>query len=169
MSEERDGQHWEAVEEATELLLLGQAVRAVEVLGEVLRADPTNPYAYHYLGAALFELQKLEPARDAYRAALKLSPDYLGAWVGLAHSLRMLGDRNGAVKAARQALKRSPGDADALHAIGLALAAGGERDEAIEMLERFLAAKPELEAQLDVGGMLDMLRQSEDGEPVDFE
>ena len=68
---DRDAAHWEAVEEAAELM---HEERFHEALARardaVLKADPTNSYAFFFLGQALYEVGELEPARDAYRACL---------------------------------------------------------------------------------------------------
>src|SRR3954464_5226292 len=104
--EERDRAYWDAVEEATELLQERSYPAALLALRDVIKAQPNNPYAYHYLGVAFFETKQLEPARDAYRAAITLSPDYLGARVSLSHVLRMLGDVPGALAQAKEALRR---------------------------------------------------------------
>ena len=165
----RDRAHWEAVEEAAELLQEDQFADALVALSEVLKVDPQNPYAYNCLGATLFETKKLEPARDAYRAALRYSPNYLGARVALSHTLRMLGDAKGALAEANEALRRFPKDGDAMHAAGLAHAALGERKAAAAKLEGFLDAAPEAEAALEVRQILELLGLGHDGEPVEFE
>lgn len=165
----KDAAHWEAVEEATELLTEERYMDALVALRDVIKADRTNPYAFHYLGAALYETGQLEPARDAYRAALRLSPDYLGARVGLSHVLRMLGDAEGALTQAKAALLRFPKDPDALHAAGLAHASRGNRTLARQHLQRFLETGPELEAALEVRQVLEMLGIADDDEgPIDF-
>lgn len=164
-----DEKHWEAVEAATELLVEGKFHEGLEQLREVIQADPCNPYAYHFLGTALFELKQLEPARDAYRAALRLSPDYLAARVALSHVLRLTGDVRGALSQAEEALRRFPHDGAAVHAAGLAKAAGGDRPGARRDLQRFLDTGPELEAQLEVQGILQMLGIGDDDDPLDFD
>jgi tetratricopeptide (TPR) repeat protein len=166
---EQDSAYWEAVEEATELLQEGDVPRAMLALRDVIKRQPNNPYAYNYLGVAFFEIKNLEAARDAYRAAVRLSPDYLGARVALSHALRMLGDLDGALNEAREALRRFPKDGDAMHAAGLAHAAKGNRKDARRQLEGFLAQGPELEAQLEVKQILEMLGLGEEGEPLDID
>jgi tetratricopeptide (TPR) repeat protein len=166
---DRDAAHWEAVEEASELLQEGRYEAALLALRDVMQRDALNPYAYYLTATALYELERLEPARDAYRAALKLSPNYLGARVGLSHVLRMLGDHDGAIEQAAEALRRFPGDAGALHASGLALAARGNRREARVELERFLASGPEFEAEVEVRSILEMLGIGADDEPIEFD
>jgi tetratricopeptide (TPR) repeat protein len=153
----KDREHWEAVEEATELLHEERFHEALVALRDLLKADPQNPYAYYYLGVGLYEVGEVEPARDAYRAALRIAPKHLGARVALTHVLRQLGDLREALKEGTTALSQSPGDADALHAIGLVYLARGDAPAARRYLEAFLAAKPELEAAMEVRGLLDGL------------
>ena len=165
----KDTVYWEAVEEAAELLQEDQIPQAMIALREVIKAQPNNPYAYNYLGVAFFEIKNLEAARDAYRAAVRLAPSYLGARVALSHVLRQLGDAEGALREAREALKRFPKDGEAMHAAGMALAAKGQRKEAKAKLEGFLASGPELEAQLEVKQILEMLGLGDEGEPLDVD
>jgi Flp pilus assembly protein TadD len=148
---------WEEVEEAVELLHDEQFQEALYALRDIIKKNRKNAYAYYFLGVALFETAQAEPARDAYRAALKLSPDYLGARVSLSHVLRMLGDLRGAITEAEEALRRSPTDGDALHAAGLAHAARGDNDAARRYLTAFLASSPEFEAATEVRAILQTL------------
>ncbi len=160
-----DAARWEAVEEAVEHLMEGRHHQVLEMLRDVIAADAQNAYAYHHLGTTLFELERFEAARDAFRAAVLASPGYLGARVGLAHALRLCGDADAATAEAREALRRAPDDADATFALGLALGARGERREAARTLQRFLATTPEVEVQLETQGIIDMLNQEPDGTP----
>jgi tetratricopeptide (TPR) repeat protein len=161
-----DERRWAAVEEATELLMEGEHARALEELRGVLERDPNNAYAYHYLGVAFYELGKLDAARDAYRAAVTLAPNYLAARVALSNTLRQLSEHGEALSEAIEALGRFPDDGDALHAAGLAHAARGDKRKAIQYLERFLATEPELEAALEVRGLIDLLAKQPGPMPV---
>jgi tetratricopeptide (TPR) repeat protein len=160
---------WEAVEEATELLQEGNVPAAMVSLRDVIKDDPRNPYAYHYLGVAFFELKNLPASRDAYRAAVRVAPDYLGARVALSQVLRLLGDTDGALSQAREALRRFPQDGEALHAAGMANAAKGNRGEAKRQLEGYLGKGPEFEAQQEVRQILEMLGLGDEGEPLTLE
>ncbi len=140
-----DERHWEAVEEAAELIAQGQYPAALEQLRGVVRADPLNPYAYHHIGVALSHLEQLEPARDAYRAAVRLAPDFLGARVGLSDALRLLGHQLGALTQAKEALRRFPDSVEAQAAVRLA--APAEDDE--EGLAAMLDDPPEQPAEPD--------------------
>ncbi len=164
-----DASHWDAVEEATELMNEARFVEALIALREVLKHHPRNVYAYNFLGGALFETGQFEASRDAYRATLRLRPGYLGARVSLSHVLRKLGDINGALSQANEALRQYPRDGDALYAAALANAAQGNRKAAKKQLEGFLTTNPEYEAQLEVQQILGMLGVGDSNEPVEFE
>ncbi len=162
-NEERDPAdlaHWDAVEEATELLHEEEFHRALTVLRDVIKADPKNPYAYYFLGVALYEVGELEAARDAYRACLMRAPSHLGARLHLSHALRELGDAKSAIKEATAALSLAPGDADALHAVGLAYLSRGDHAAAKKYLEAFLEARPEFEAATEVRAILASIDQT---------
>lgn len=150
----RDAAHWAAVEEATELLHEERFHEALQVLRDVIRADPGNPYAFFFLGQALYEVGELQPARDAYRAVLRLAPEHLGARVSLTHVLRKLGETRDAVSEGLVALEQAPTDGDVLYALGLAYLARGDNVAARRHLEAFLRANPELETRIEVEGLL---------------
>lgn len=164
-----DARKWEAVEEATELMAEERYIEALIVLRRVIKADPHNAYAFFFLGTALYETGEHEAARDAYRAAVRESPNYLGARVALSHVLRQLGDADGALSQANEALRRFPGDGEAMHAAGLAYAAKGNRKAARKHLEGFLTTNPELESQLEVKQILEMLGLGDDNEPLELD
>src|SRR5689334_21950173 len=117
---DRDSVHWAAVEEATELLHEERFKEALEALRDVIKKDPQNPYAFFFLGQALYEVGELDPASDAYRAALRLAPGHLGARVALTHVLRKRGDTRAAITEGLIALEQAPTDGDVLYALGLA-------------------------------------------------
>jgi len=149
-----DAARWDAVEEATELLHEERFYDALLFLREVLKSDPSNAYAFYFLGVALYESGELEAARDAYRACLAQAPKHLGARVALSHVMRELGDSREAIREGMSALAIAPGDSDALHAVGLAYLARGETAAARKYLEAFLESKPEFEVATDVRAIL---------------
>jgi tetratricopeptide (TPR) repeat protein len=151
---DQDAEHWAAVEDATELLHEERFREALEALHEIVKKDPSNPYAFFFTGQALYEVGELEPARDAYRACLRLAPQHLGARIALTHVLRKTGDVREAVKQGMIALEQAPADSDALYAVGLAYLSKGEKAAARRYLEAFLRGKPELETRMEVEGLL---------------
>jgi tetratricopeptide (TPR) repeat protein len=151
---DRDAAHWEAVEEAAEMLHEERFHEALRVLRDVVKADPTNPYAFFFMGQAFYEVGEMEPARDAYRACLTLAPKHLGARIAITHVERKLGRHREAIKEGMIAVDQAPHDADALYAVGLAYAARGDNPAARRNLQAFLGAKPELETRLEVEALL---------------
>jgi Flp pilus assembly protein TadD len=147
-------QHWDEVDEITELLHEERFHEALTSLRTLIQASPTNPYAYHYLGVALYEVGEIAPARSAYMACLKVAPAHLGARIALSHVERTLGNYRDAVREAMTALSQAPGDADALHAVGLAYIGRGDRVAARRYLEAYLEARPEFEAATEVRAIL---------------
>ncbi|GAC1353183.1 MAG: hypothetical protein NVS3B20_18640 [Polyangiales bacterium] len=152
-----DAAHWGEVEDAVELIHDGSPIEGIIALREVIRASPRNPYAFHFLGIALFETSELEAARDAYRAALTLSPKYLGARVHLSHVLRMLHDVRGALEQAEVAHRQVPDDPEVWHALGLAHAQRGDKEAGRRYLEAYLGSHPEVEVAAEVRAILEQL------------
>ncbi|MDP9037638.1 MAG: tetratricopeptide repeat protein, partial [Myxococcota bacterium] len=146
-----------AVEEATELLHEERYRDALVELRRVLKLDTKNPYAFYFLGIALFEVGELEAARDAYGACVKLAPSHLGARVALCHVLRTMGDLRGAIREGMAALSQAPGDSDALHAVGLAYHARGDAAAARKYLDAFLETNPEIEVAIETRELLGSL------------
>ncbi len=149
--------HWEAAEEGAELLREGRTDDAIAALKRAISEDPTNPYAFYFLGSAHFEQERWQHALKAYLSAIELSPDYLGAMVGAGHCLRMMGKHREALRLGRQILDHKSDDADALYLMGLVHFQRGEEAAAKKYLEAFLATRPEAETLLEVQGMLEMI------------
>lgn len=156
--DDSDAAKWEAVEEAAELLADDKLQDALYALRDVVKADPLNPYAFQLMGNALYEMGQLAPARDAYRAAVRVAPTFLGARTALASTLRALHDHRGALREGQEALRQAPADADALYTMGFSYAAIGARTEAARYLLAFLETRPELEVAMEVRQVLEMLK-----------
>ncbi|MDP3275873.1 MAG: tetratricopeptide repeat protein [Deltaproteobacteria bacterium] len=159
-----DHRHWDAVEEAVELLRERDYSLAESALDDALKADSDNPYAWFYLGVVHFEQGQHDKSAIAYGEALKRSPNYLGAAVGLGHCMRLLGRHDDALRAGQLALDiaRNNGtteDGDAHWLIALTFAAKKDATRAIRHAELFLASRPELEAQADAEAMIQSLRE----------
>ncbi len=154
VEENTDAPHWDAVEEATELLHEERYHDALENLRDVIKLNKKNPYAFYFLGVALFEVGELAPARDAYRACLTLAPTHLGARVAMCHVMRSLGELRDALREGMEALSQAPGDGDALHAVGLVYYARGDLVAARRYLEAFLGTNPEYEVGHEVKMLL---------------
>ncbi len=158
-----NGSRWDAVDEAIELLREKDYLGAERELNEVLRTDPANPYAWHFLGAVHFEQSDFDKSLLAYREAVRLSPKYYGAVLGLAHSLRMLGRLDEAIGITEKVMKvihdeTQKEDGDSHWLLALAYAAKGKVDRAIRHAELFMMTHPELEVRGDAEALLQSLR-----------
>ena len=152
-----DRAHWDAVEEVSELLHEERYREALALLRDVLVKDRKNPYAFYFLGIAMYETGELVPARDAYRACLQVAPQHLGARVALAHVLRALGDLRGAIDEGTAALAQAPGDADALYAVAMGHFSRGDMPAARRYFHAFLEAGPEFESSEEVKALLEQM------------
>jgi tetratricopeptide (TPR) repeat protein len=156
--EERDRRHFAAAEEGAELIREGELAAAVHELEALVQREPDNPYALHFLGAALFESRELARALKAYLSALEIKPDYLGSLIGAGWSLHGLGRYREALRVGRQVLLKAKEDPDALYLLGLSHYAQGESAAALGYLTRFLATRPEIELALEVEGLIKVLQ-----------
>ncbi len=160
MSDESDSGHnsrWDAAEEAMELLREGEHDAAILEAERLIETDARNEYGYFVLGCAQFEKGDFSRALAAFTKALELAPQYNGALLHAAHTLRMMGKYKEALRAGVELLRRKENDPDAHYMLGMTYVAMGERRLARTHLEAFLETKPELEAALEVQGTLSVL------------
>lgn len=153
-----DDARWDAAEEGTELLAEGRVDAAIGELTAVLARDPDNEHASYFLGQAYYEKGDHERALKAYVRALELVPTHLGAKVGAAHTLRMMGRHAQALRMAKQAEAQAKDDPDVLYVLGLIHFQRGDNDAAAGYLTRFLETNPEIEVALEIEGMLQVVR-----------
>ncbi|MBC7173947.1 MAG: tetratricopeptide repeat protein, partial [Polyangiaceae bacterium] len=113
MSEPRDA-HWEAVEEAVELLGTDELDAAIVELNRIAAGNPENEYAFYFLGNAYFEQKDYPKALAAYVRALEIVPRYAGAMIGAGQTLRMMGQFERAMRMGQEVLRFRKDDADAL-------------------------------------------------------
>lgn len=169
--DEGDAEKWDAAQEGAELAREGLFDEAIEELERLCADEPENEYAFFFLATAHYEKQSLEKALAAYVRALELRPAYLGARVGAAHTLRLLGRIDQSFRMAREAEKLAPDDADVHYLLGVLYFQAGEGAAAKKHLELVLEGRPEAEVRLEIEGMLQVLRgevdemlPSEDGD-----
>jgi len=104
------------------LMNIGRTDQALELLEYRVVHDPANPAAYNNLGNCRYVARRWNAAIDAWRTALRLSPDYSGSHYAIG-SVLLLGkhDAAGALKemqAEPDELSRMLGLPNALHAMG---------------------------------------------------
>jgi len=104
------------------------------------------------LGGSVAEVQD---GMTHFKEALKLKPDYAGAWMNLGTALRTLGQYAEAIAPYHEALRLNPNIPEAHANLGVALQRVGRFDEAIAQFKEALRLKPDFpEAHLFLGEAL---------------
>jgi predicted O-linked N-acetylglucosamine transferase (SPINDLY family) len=119
----------------------GDAARAVESAHCALRLQKSAD-AYHNLGLALADLNRVDEAIVAYRSAIQLQPAFAKVHNALGAALQAKGDLAGAMQAYRDAIAADPGLADAHSNLGTLLETDGDLDGAEAAFRKALELDP---------------------------
>ncbi|MFT4197013.1 MAG: tetratricopeptide repeat protein [Pseudoxanthomonas sp.] len=116
--------------------------RAETLFRQALQLDPRALPAWHGLGNALREQDRLAAAEQAFARALALAPDYAPAWVNLGGVQRLQGRAEDALRSYARARAAGQGGAELEGAINGALVDSGRIDEALAGARRLVADHP---------------------------
>ena len=129
------------------LLAQGKSDKAIRILERAAELRPEDYVVPGFLGAAYARLSRTADSQRAYRRALdaaskrlELNPDDPRALYMGGTALSRLGEVKRAKDWGSQALAISPGDATVLYNVACIYSTSGETDEAINLLERAIAA-----------------------------
>jgi arylsulfatase A-like enzyme/cytochrome c-type biogenesis protein CcmH/NrfG len=115
---------------------------AERLLGEVLRKDPQQPLALDYLGTIQFLRHDLERARATYARLLQAAPYYATAYIELAHTEALLGERAEAERLYRRATEMDPSNPRPPRELGILLLGAGKLGPAEDLLQQALKLEP---------------------------
>ncbi len=90
------------------LRLSGDPVRAAQVLERAITINSNTPATFFLLGEAYRDDNRLERAKDAYRDAVRIDPEFSPAWQGLAGVLARTGPRADFEEAITQLMRLEP-------------------------------------------------------------
>lgn len=122
----------------------GQFQEAV-VRGEMLASQfPNVPFIPNLLGAANFNLGRLEQAVAGFRKALQIKPDFAEAHNNLGNALNALGKPEEAMASFRQALQIKPDFAEVHNNLANVLNALGRHEEAVVSSNKALQIRPDI-------------------------
>ena len=107
------------------------------------RYNADRPEARTNLGSFYARLGRYDDASAEFRAALKLDPHYVPAYVNGADALRQQGREEDAVRTLRDGIAAVPGNASLHHALGLAYVRAKQRPEALLELSRAAQLAPD--------------------------
>ena len=116
------------------LMDIGNHDAALLVAREWTQRAPTDALPRHALGRSFAALRRDDEAQAALRSALRIRPDLLPAWLGLALVQARQGDEAGALESYTRALALTPGSVAAWTGYGLTLSALQRHSEAVEAL-----------------------------------
>ncbi|QDU22406.1 cytochrome c3 family protein [Urbifossiella limnaea] len=124
--------------------LSGNPKDAASYFEKTDRLTPRSADVLYRWGLALLDLGDGAGAADRFARATAANPRHSGAWQGLSHARRQLGNAPAALDAARRAARLTRYDsADVLVSLADALAAAGNRPEALAAARRALAVAHE--------------------------
>jgi predicted TPR repeat methyltransferase len=105
--------------------------------------DPQHPNAHSNLGVLLRVTGRNDEAEAAYRTAIRLAPDHADAHTNLGILLNNLGRTKEASDCFCRALTLRPKHRDTRRLLVLAHCMIGQVDEAVQLLEQWLAEEPD--------------------------
>lgn len=149
-------------------LAQGRPADALPLLVKGRAAAPREPMLACNLGRALAALGRADEALEAFRAAIKLRPDFMDARFEAALLLHRAGTLSEAENGFRQLLRIMPGQVHARIALAAVLVDASRPQEAQALLQRALeeTADPNLKAQLYLGLSMALRRQRQDDEAL---
>jgi serine/threonine protein kinase/tetratricopeptide (TPR) repeat protein len=122
----------------------GEQDKAVQACQEFIESYPMRGASYDSLGIAYADLAQYEKAVEAYRQSIRLDPDGITPYAGLANSLLALQQFNEARQTIQQAHARKRDD-PVLHFGLYALAFLGSESSTMEEQQKWLAGQPDSE------------------------
>ena len=115
----------------------GRKEDAIKIFRDVLRKNPENVSAMHYLGVAYFrEERNAEEAEAWLRRATTIAPDYTAAWMALGPVLIELNKHVEAIDCYKSALRINPQDGAIWAGLAHAYAQASYPEESVEAFSR---------------------------------
>jgi tetratricopeptide (TPR) repeat protein len=142
---------------------MGSPEQAVELIGEAIKLNPSEPAAYVNRGLGLIVLEKHDEALDDFDRAIALKPDYVAAHQNRAISLHELKRYGEALAGFDKAIHFRPDNAQAHYNKGRTFGELNQFEEALQCLDRAISLQPGYaEAYSNRGNALVKLDRHED-------
>jgi len=116
---------------------------AAGILTGIRGREPDNPFVWYALGYLHFRLGNQELEVEAYKAAIRLKPDYADAYYNLGGCYAAMCRWAEAVEAYKAVIRLEPDDADAYAGLGNSYALLGRWEEAVQALKTAIRLKPD--------------------------
>jgi protein O-GlcNAc transferase len=151
-----------AVKSALEQLRAGNLPQAETIFKEIVRIQPQNVSALHFIGVIHYQLKDYDSSIEYIKRALELGPDYVDAYNNLGIVLHEVGQLDEAIKCYHKAIELNPNFASAYYNFGITLKEKWQIDDAvmnyrkaIELCPNFAEAYNKLGNALQDQGKLD--------------
>jgi protein O-GlcNAc transferase len=142
----------------------GKLQEAKQCYQELLKLQPDNSNALHFLGVVHYRLKQYDLAITYIKKAISLQPNYFDAYNNLGIVLQEMGHFDEAISYYRQAIQVSPGSYLPYYNIGNLLSEKKQFEQAIHYFYKALQANPNLiEAYSQLGKIFDHIGQLESG------
>lgn len=140
----------------------GSPDQAIELIGRALRGLVKDSGAYNNYGLALLATGRHAEAEDAFRKAVRITPDFAGGYNNLSHLKILCSDFPGARAYSQKAITANPDMAEAWWNLAECEARLNEPQKAIDAYRAFLRLKPhDTGAFLKLGQTLFTANQSD--------
>ncbi len=128
--------------------------RAVDMLNQVVKADPKVIDAWFSLGNLFFKEGRYRESIGHFRKTLELKPDYDIAVINMAHAFRRLGDDEAAMAGYERYLQLDPRDAYVRYQVGEVFLDRGDIDRAEQVFKQTLELDPKVAAATNALGVI---------------
>lgn len=143
------------VERANTLQRDGRIAEAEPIYLDVLKTDPVNADALHFLGLLRIQQRRQDEALVLIKRALEQAPEYVDAWNNLGNLHKIRDEHQEARRCYERVLAKSPRHHDAWHNLALVLQSTGEVDKAAQCFRALLSLFPESHAtRRNLGALL---------------
>ena len=142
----------EKIESILALFSKNEFQKALDAIEEVINDDPNISMLFNIRGACYAGLNQLNIAKENYKKAISISPEYSKAHFNLAGVLHELDEFDASIQSYQNALGIEPSYAEAQNNLGNVFKEIGQLDEAIESYEKAVAINPDyVEAHYSLG------------------
>lgn len=114
----------------------GDVERGLRYAERALQEDPNYAPAWYYRGVGYHTQGKLDEADHAFREAIAIDPTYTPAYRELGAMYEEVEATDAARKVYEEGLRHDLRDPDLLNALGVLALGRGERDEAVDLLNK---------------------------------
>ncbi len=134
----------EATKSALEHLQAGNLQQAEQIFRDILKVQPDNVSALHFIGVIYYHLKNYDSAIKCIEKALQLGPDYVDAYNNLGIILQETGRLDEAITCYREGIRLNPNFDRAYYNLGTALKEKWQIDDAVSNYRKAIKLNPHL-------------------------